>query len=731
MGRRYGLVGVNWHRVSTVLVILVLIISGYVSPHLAPAHAASGDVGTRDFSFGSSGTSSPTGEKPESKLWWNDGSWWGSLYNSTAHQYHIYRLDWSSQTWVDTSVVLDDRGQSKADTLWDSSTQKLYVASHIFAQPGAPTTDSTQWGRLYRYSYNPATRTYSIDAGFPVAVTRGVSETMTVAKDSTGMLWVTYSESNHVMLNHTLGRDLVWGTPYSLAFTDATNLKPDDITSVLSFQGNKIGVMWSNQNDKKFHFAVHLDGNVDTVWQPEETALPGPGCSGSCADDHINLKSIQVDQSGRVFAAIKTSLTQANAPLIMLLVRDLNGNWTNYVFARVSDGFTRPIVLLDEEHGRIYMFADASGVIYYKTSDINNIQFVIGLGTPFIRSALDINTNNATSTKQNLNSTTGLVVLAGDYNTKYYVHNFLNLSTAPPTSTPTATSLPPTPTPTASNTPLPSATFTPTATLTSTSLPPTPTYAPTATSTSTSAPPTPTDTPLPAATFTLTATPTSTGLPPTPTFTPTATSTSTGVPPTATDTPLPTATFTPTATPTNTSLSPTSTPTPTDTPPPTSTFTPTATSLAPANLLVNSDFEIDANNDSRPDSWDQSSLFTRSNELVYAGSYAGKLSGTTSTSVTVYQKADGLSAGTTYTFSGFVNIPQTPNAFTFQLKIEWRNGSTLIYRDTIKKYTLPTGGWNQATAALVAPAGTTNALVSLTINSLNETIYVDHFSFGP
>jgi hypothetical protein len=315
------------------------------------AIAAATDVGYRDFSFGSSGISAPTGEKPESKLWWNDGSWWGSLYNDGAQEYHIYRLDEASQNWVDTGTLLDDRSQSKADVLWDG--QKLYVASHVFTTNGRPDPDSSTWGRVYRYSYDPVSKAYSLDAGFPVTVTEGRSETLVLAKDSTGQLWVTYVENDAVMVNHSNASDLNWGTPFVLpAGNNAVGVTTDDISAVhafqgdkigVAFQGDKIGVMWSNQTQSKMYFAIHNDSDPDAVWQPEETALPGPGCSGACADDHINLKSLLSDGSGRVFAAIKTSLSTGSAPSIMLLVRDLAGNWESYVFGRAIDEKWTPL----------------------------------------------------------------------------------------------------------------------------------------------------------------------------------------------------------------------------------------------------------------------------------------------------------------------------------------------------------------------------------------------------
>src|SRR5690606_11270715 len=109
---------------------------------------AAPNVGFEDFQFGSSCNSTPSGEKPQSKLWWTDGSWWGVLC-STDSRYHIYRLNWSSQTWIDTGVVIDDsRTGTKVDVLWDSSGQKLYVLSHRFSNSGS---SGLQPAYLYRY----------------------------------------------------------------------------------------------------------------------------------------------------------------------------------------------------------------------------------------------------------------------------------------------------------------------------------------------------------------------------------------------------------------------------------------------------------------------------------------------------------------------------------------------------------------------------------------------------
>src|SRR5881628_640338 len=78
--------------------------------------AAPGDVGYQDQSFAGAGAG-PSGSKPESKLWWNDGIWWASLFDTLSADFHIFKLDLATQTWIDTGVTLDNRSTSRADVL--------------------------------------------------------------------------------------------------------------------------------------------------------------------------------------------------------------------------------------------------------------------------------------------------------------------------------------------------------------------------------------------------------------------------------------------------------------------------------------------------------------------------------------------------------------------------------------------------------------------------------------
>lgn len=395
------------------------------NPRPAPAQAVPVQAGYRDFYFGKSVNNTPTGEKPQSKLWWNDGVWWGILWDPIRHTNTIHQFETAKQSWTSTGTAIDERSNSKADALWEG--KYLYVVSNIFTHTPGPVEDADA-GRFYRYSYRSASKSYSLDAGFPVLVNNSISETLTLAKDSSGRLWVTWTEDGMVMINRTLGNDLTWGTPFALPVQDNPVTK-DDVSTILSFGGNRVGVLWSNQNDRVTYFAVHRDGNAAETWQTPERALADARL-GQISYDHINIKP-SCDNDGNIYASVKTSLSRRDDPLIYLLKRTTNGVWTRYLYSKVSDAHTRPIVLIDGEHRQLYVIAmsEATGHwgIYLKSTRLDSIAFAPGLGTPFIVSDADTMINNPTSTKQCLSGKTGLLVLASDQSSRNYLHNYLDL----------------------------------------------------------------------------------------------------------------------------------------------------------------------------------------------------------------------------------------------------------------------------------------------------------------
>jgi hypothetical protein len=157
----------------------------------------------------------------------------------------------------------------------------------------------------------------------------------------------------------------------------------------------------------------------------------------------------------------------------------------------------------------------------------------------------------------------------------------------------------------------------------------------------------------------------------------------------------------------------------------------TASATMPvANRLANAGFELDANNDTRPDSWTTNTNVTRSNAVVRSEVYAMRHVATTNASYTISQTVSGLRANTSYTFGGWVNVPAPANAFTFTLQIRWRAVFGIALRtDTVKTYTAATSGWNKAAATLTSPALTNDAVIDMVVGSLNANIYVDDLGF--
>lgn len=417
----------------------------------APAASADPVYGRQSISY-SGVANPPTSDKPQSKLWWNDGSWWADMWTSGSG-WSIYRLDRPTATWVNTGVVNDSRSSTLADTMWDGS--HLYIASHVVTvSTDASPKDSVsgQPAYLYRYSYSGGK--YTLDAGFPTVITNNSSESMTIDEDSTGAIWSTWTQvsgnstsgyTNTVYVNDSAAGGTSWATPFIIPVSNP-HPAPDDISAVVSFAKNKIGVMWSDQLTGSVWWATRTDGTSPTAssswnFQP---AIQGKGQ----ADDHMNLKSLQSDTTGRVFAAVKTSLNDISSDttlpqLLLLVFKPGTGAFTQSTISTVGDCVSRPQIVLDTTNNLVHAFQTApatsvtscaysgvAGSIYEKTASMDNPSFGSGRGTPVIQSASSSNMNDVTTTKQGVNSSTGIVVMASDNVAKTYWYSDRPLGTS-------------------------------------------------------------------------------------------------------------------------------------------------------------------------------------------------------------------------------------------------------------------------------------------------------------
>jgi hypothetical protein len=391
------------------------------------ASAATGDIGYEDQSH--TGTGTPTGTKrAESVLWFNDGKWWANMWDTSTSDFYIFYLDTGTQKWIKTATRVDTRAQTHSDALWDGS--KLYIASHLAVADGSPAVSGSP-SYLYRYSY--AGGKYTLDSGYPSQINNMKTETLTIDKDATGVLWATWMQGNQIFVNHSAANDQrTWTTPKALP--GAPNVSVDDTSAVIAYNGY-VGVLWSSQSGSApdgVYFAVHKNGAADSAWSAPIVAFQAP--KGS--DDHMNLKWLDVS-GGQIYAAVKTSFTTGSQALLQLLVFDLSTNkWRPPVtIAKQSECPNRVILLIDEAKQLLRTFATypgpngvcstSGGAIYEKDSQLgSNISFPASKGNPVMLDADSQFIHNASSTKQNIKSGMGVVVLADNNKTMRYWHYY-------------------------------------------------------------------------------------------------------------------------------------------------------------------------------------------------------------------------------------------------------------------------------------------------------------------
>jgi hypothetical protein len=299
----------------------------------------------------------PTRNTGQSKLWFNDGSWWGVLLDAASGEFHIHWLEWASQTWHDTGTLVDERAYARADVLWDGA--KLYVAS-------AGSSDrATHDARVLRFSYDPASRRYSLDPNFPTALTTTGVQQLLLAKAASGRLWAAVLQGTQVFVTHSLDDDSVWAEPVGLPSRPAASTATR--VGLVAF-GTDVGVMWTSFGQDAVYFSTHDDAAPDDQWTTTRTAIAGLAGTG-------NDLALQVlPEENRVFAAVMTSAdvlenTSDIAPLVLLLALQPDGKWRKYQFGRVSDHHAHPAILIDREARSLYMFATVpsrGGAVFYK-----------------------------------------------------------------------------------------------------------------------------------------------------------------------------------------------------------------------------------------------------------------------------------------------------------------------------------------------------------------------------
>ncbi len=338
-----------------------------------------------------------TGEKPQSKVWFYGGKHWAVLPSSGGT--YLWRLD--GTTWVNT-LKISNKIFSKADC-------KLYGNTvHILLLTGEYAELISLEFNFGSAKYNPWTqRGSTVDVWLDDDV-----ETATLDIDGTGRMWMAFNgdddtydfdfngvEDDNMYVIYSDAPYITWSSRMIVG----SNIGSDDIGAVIAMPG-KIGVLWSNQKQKRFGFKTHLDGANVTSWSSNEVpaSQSAVNVGFGMADDHLNMA---VATDGTLYCAVKTGYENSNYPEIALLKRQPNGSWDNLY--QVATQGTRPIVILNESIGKlrvVYTDRDGGGNILYRESSVNNISF--GSQHTLISGSY----NNSTSSKGNF--TSEVVILA-------------------------------------------------------------------------------------------------------------------------------------------------------------------------------------------------------------------------------------------------------------------------------------------------------------------------------
>jgi hypothetical protein len=388
--------------------------SGSPSPSGPPTVGLATTAAYEDGSFGASLTHKPTAESAQSKLWFNDGTWWATLVDPSNGDLRIARLDWPTQQWQDTGTLVDERVAVRADTLWDGA--------HLTIVTAGPRPTAGQAARLIRFHYDAKVRRYIVDPDFPITLVATGVEVPMIARDSKGVLWLSYVTGGSAVVRHTVGDDYHWVAEPPTAIPGvAENVLQ---ASLISY-GGRVAFAWSTSSDDTLKVAIHKDGDPDTTWSSSSTIVTGL----RYGTDQLALHAYNAAAGWRLFVALgtgqdPTTKSSPLAPAVVLMVLEPDGSWTNVQVARNKDNLVHPVVVLDLDDQLLYVVAATSntGQIVYKRSHLDPIAFEAGVGDPLIASPVDAAVGNPSTTKQDVDGTSGLVVLAADDTSGRYLH---------------------------------------------------------------------------------------------------------------------------------------------------------------------------------------------------------------------------------------------------------------------------------------------------------------------
>ena len=120
--------------------------------------------------------------------------------------------------------MVDDRAASTVDGLCEGG--KVFLTSRV----------ATGAMEVVCMSSDQTGQVWAVDPGFPVSPTIAGSESASIARDSGGRLWVTWTPLSRVWIPHTATSDLAWTAPVRVPVPDSS-VAADDLSAIVAFGG--------------------------------------------------------------------------------------------------------------------------------------------------------------------------------------------------------------------------------------------------------------------------------------------------------------------------------------------------------------------------------------------------------------------------------------------------------------------------------------------------------------
>lgn len=343
----------------------------------------------------------PTKDKPQSKLWFAQGTWWAWLpVKDGSSVWRRTPLGWQRQTHLDDALRAHP---GQADVWADAH----LVRAVLVGERGLASV-ALRWDeRSGRYAID-AEPTRLDAPSAPV-------ETATIARDSRGRFWIAYTAQRRVWVHSMTGGS--WGRPVSVSPEEADN---DDICAVTELPDG-VGVLWSDQRHDAVYFRRHPGGGDAGSWDGVEVVAQG----GRTADDHINTA---LGADGTLYVVMKNSVDQVGRPQLVLRVRSPQGRWSSHEYATKTERGepSRPIVLAGGTPERLTLIH----TVYGRRPDGSRHDVITAQSTTTPRLRLDTaartiveidgQVNDATGPKSRLPASAEWIVLCSDKDGRVY-----------------------------------------------------------------------------------------------------------------------------------------------------------------------------------------------------------------------------------------------------------------------------------------------------------------------